>query len=80
MSTVVVVTLFKQNPASIRGVTKKVMAFIYQGWHGLRRSKTLTIEESQTPRSEPPSNGQSRPRLALDTRTGNLFPLQDTHA
>lgn len=60
LSTVIIVTLFKQNPASIRGVTKKVMAFVYQGWPGLRRSKTLTVEEPQTPRSEQLSNGQPR--------------------
>lgn len=67
LSTVTIVTLFKQNPASIRGVTKKVMAFMYQGWPGLRRSKTLTIEETQTPpRLDQPPNGNSRPKLALD--------------
>jgi hypothetical protein len=77
----VIVTLFKQNPASIRGVTKKVMAFMYQGWFGLRRSKTLTIEETQTPpRSDPLSNGQSRPRLALDTQLVNPSPSQDIYS
>jgi len=81
LSMVTIITLSKQNPASIRGVTKKVMAFMYQGWPGLRRSKILTIEEPQMPpRSEPPSNGQSRPRLAVDTQVSNLLPLRDTHS
>ena len=81
LSMVTIVTLFKQNPASIRGVTKKVMAFMYQGWPGLRRSKTLTIEETQTPpRSDPPSDGESRPRLALDTHMVDFLPLQDTYS
>jgi hypothetical protein len=77
---VTIVTLFKRNPASIRGVTKKVMAFMYQGWPGLRRSRTLTIEETQTPPpSDPPLNGQSRPKLALDTEMANILPSQDAH-
>lgn len=73
LSTVTIVTLFKQNPDSIRGITKKVMAFVYQGWPGLRRSKSLTIEEAQAPQLDPQSNGNSKPRLGLDTRV-NLLP------
>ncbi len=74
LSMVTIVTLFKQNPASIRGVTKKVMAFMYQGWPGLRRSKTLTIEEAQAAAQlDSTSNGNSRPKLDLDTQV-NLSP------
>jgi hypothetical protein len=70
---VTIVTLFKQNPASIRGVTKKVMVYIYQGWPGLRRSKALTIEEAETPSpADPPSNRQSKPGLTSDTQVANL--------